>query len=114
MIGRTNLDSLPGGTELDKNALLGDALLLIKSNQLLGLVDLALLVEGKSKKLALLTNCPSIMELHCIPCVDLSGDSSWDNLENFASKQDKELVHGRLHLVVQGSTLGLAKRDGLK
>ena len=43
-----SLDTLPGGGDLDEDALLGDAGILVETDDLLGLGDGGLLVEGET------------------------------------------------------------------
>ena len=74
-----SLDPLPGGGELDQDAVLGDAELLVEGDQLQGLGYLALHVEAESG-------------------VHLSGDSALHNLQDLGAEADKQFIHGDLDL----------------
>ena len=84
------LDPLPGRGELDQDALLGHAELLVQGDQLQGLGHLALHVEAE-------------------PSVHLSGDAALHNLQDLSPETDKQFVHGDLDLEYRHYDLGLAK-----
>lgn len=44
--------------------------------------------------------------------IDLSGDLSWDDLEDFLTELDEELVEGGIDLIVDGLALLLTVGDG--
>lgn len=79
-----SLDTLPSGGDLDENALLGDAGILVKTDDLLGLGDGGLLVEGETG-------------------IDLGRDTAGDDLQDLDTKVDEELVQGRLGLGLEGT-----------
>ena len=73
------LDPLPGGGELDQDALLADPRLLVQGDQPQRLRHLRLLVEGE-------------------PRVDLRGHAALHNLQDLGAETHKHLVHGNLNL----------------
>lgn len=79
-----SLDTLPGGGDLDEDALLGDAGILVETDDLLGLGDGGLLVEGETG-------------------IDLGRDTAGDDLQDLDTKVDEELVQGRLGLGLDGT-----------
>jgi hypothetical protein len=98
------LDTLPGGGDLDKDTVLGDALLLVElresamSRHLLirsglaylddvkGLVDGSLGVEGPTS-------------------IDLSGDLSGDDLEDLLAELNEKVVEGSVDLLIKSLAL---------
>lgn len=98
------LDTLPGGGDLDKNTVLGDALLLVElresamSRYLLiqsglaylddvkGLVDGSLGVEGE-------------------PGINLSGDLAGDDLEDLLAELNEKVVEGSVDLLIKSLNL---------
>ena len=64
-----SLNPFPGGGKLDENPLLGDASFLVELDEALGLSNGGILIEGE-------------------PCIDLSGDTAWDELEDLHTKVD--------------------------
>lgn len=101
------LDTLPGGGDLDKDTVLGDALLLVELRKsamfhcllirsdpaylddVKGLVDGSLGVEGETS-------------------IDLGGDLAGDDLENLLAELDEKVVEGSVDLLVKS----LALSDG--
>lgn len=104
------LDTLPGGGNLDQDAVLGDALLLVELGRvselssretedayiddLEGLVDGSLGVKGELG-------------------VNLGGDTAGNDLENLLAKLDEEAVEGVVNLSVDVTALGLGVGDGI-
>jgi len=82
-----SLDALPGGGDLDENAVLVDTGLLVEADDLLCLGDGSLLVEGETS-------------------IDLSGDATRDDLEDLNTKIDEKLVQSRLGLGLNGAMGG--------
>lgn len=80
------LDALPGGGDLDEDALLGDADLLVEVDDVQGLVDGGLGVEGEAG-------------------VDLGGDLAGDDLQDLLAELDEEVIQGGVDLFVEGFAL---------
>jgi len=87
------LDTLPGGGNLDQDAGLVNTCGLVKLNDVKGLVNGSLGGERETG-------------------IDLSGDLSWDNLQDLLSELDEELVEGSVDLLVDGGALVLTVGDG--
>lgn len=87
------LDTLPGGGDLDKNTVLGDALLLVELDDVKGLVDGSLGVEGE-------------------PGINLSGDLAGDDLEDLLAELNEKVVEGSVDLLIKSLALLLALLDG--
>lgn len=79
-----SLDTLPGGGNLDEDALLGDAGILVETDDLLGLGDGGLLVEGETG-------------------IDLGRDTAGNDLQDLDTEVDEKLVQGRLGLGFDGT-----------
>lgn len=79
-----SLDTLPGGGNLDEDAILVDTGLLVETNDLLSLGDGGLLVEGETG-------------------IDLGGDTARDDLEDLNTKVDQQLVQSILGLGLDGT-----------
>lgn len=45
-----------------------------------------------------------------VPGIDLSGDSSWEELQEFNAKKDKQLIHRVVYLLLHRSGKNTAKR----
>lgn len=84
------LDTLPGGSDLDENAVLVDTGVLVETDDLLGLGDGGLLIEGETG-------------------IDLGGDTARDDLEDLNTKVDQQLVQSVLGLGLDG-TVNTKKR----
>jgi hypothetical protein len=80
------LDTLPGGGDLDKNTVLGDALLLVELDDVKGLVDGSLGVEGE-------------------PGINLSGDLAGDDLEDLLAELNEKVVEGSVDLLIKSLAL---------
>jgi len=76
-----SLNPLPRTRNLDQNALLPDAELLVQFNDVQGLVDGGLFVKGEAR-------------------VDFGGDSAGDDFEDFLAEFDEEAVERGVDLVV--------------
>lgn len=87
-----SLDTLPGGGDLDEDALLGDTGILVETDDLLGLGDGGLLVEGETG-------------------IDLGRDTAGDDLQDLDTKVDEELVQGRLGLGLDGTVWRQERMD---
>jgi len=83
------LDALPGGRQLDQNSLLVDAQGFVQGDQLQGLLHALLGVEGQAG-------------------IDLGGNATGHNLQDFRSEQHAQVVHGLGHLLTHG-----AANDGI-
>lgn len=79
-----SLNTLPGGGDLDEDAVLGDTGILVETDDLLGLGDGSLLVKGETG-------------------IDLGRDTTGDDLQDLDTKVDEELVQGRLGLRLDGT-----------
>jgi hypothetical protein len=80
------LDTLPGGGDLDKDTVLGDALLLVELDDVKGLVDGSLGVEGPTS-------------------IDLSGDLAGDDLEDLLAELNEKVVEGSVDLLIKSLAL---------
>jgi hypothetical protein len=89
----SSLDTLPGGSNLDQDAVLGDALLAVKLDQVESLVDGGFGVER-------------------VTGVDLGRDLSGDDLENLLTELNEETVESIVNLLVDRATLLLGVVDG--
>lgn len=89
-----SLDTLVGGGNLDEDALLVNAELLVLGNEGVSLGLGGLGVEGEAG-------------------VDLGGDTAGDDLEDLTAEEDEELVAGDVELLVLVATLLLGVGNGL-
>ena len=80
-----SLDAFPGGSEFDEDTILADAGLLVDRDDLAGLLDAALLVEGETS-------------------VDLRGHAARDNLEDFLAEEHAGIVQRCFDLLFQRPT----------
>ncbi|KAI6752918.1 hypothetical protein HG531_005087 [Fusarium graminearum] len=89
-----SLDTLPGSSNLDQDAVLGDTLLAVELwNCVESLVDGSFGVER-------------------VTSVDLGGDLAGDDLENLLAELNEEAVEGIVNLLVDRATLLLSVVDG--
>ena len=88
-----SLDALPGGGDLDEDALLGDADLLVEFDDVQGLVDRGLGVEGEAG-------------------VDLGGDLAGDDLQDLLAELDEKVIQGGVDLFVEGFALDFVSMMG--
>ena len=88
-----SLDALPGGGDLDEDALLGDADLLVELDDVQGLVDRGLGVEGEAG-------------------VDLGGDLAGDDLQDLLAELDEKVIQGGVDLFVEGFALDFVSMMG--
>jgi len=89
-----SLDTLPGGSDLDENAFLGDADGLVKLDQVLGLSLSGLFIERE-------------------PSIDLRRNATGDDGQNFLSELNEQTVSSVLNLSVDVTTLLFGIRDGV-
>jgi hypothetical protein len=89
----SSLDTLPCGSDLDQDAVLGDALLAVELNKVESLVDGGFGIER-------------------VTSVDLCGDLTGDDLENLLAELNKETVEGIINLLVDRAALLLSIVDG--
>lgn len=90
----SGLDTLPGGGNLDQDTVLGDALGLVQVNDVQGLVDGGLGVEGQLG-------------------VNLGGDTAGNNVQDLAAELNQQVVEGDLDLLVDGAGGLLADGNGI-
>lgn len=89
----SGLDTLISRGNLDQDAILVDSLLLVKVNDFQSLLDGGFLVEGKS-------------------CIDLSRNTTGNDVENLGTELDQEVVKGLFCLFSFRARNALCSRDG--
>lgn len=113
------LDALPGGGDLDEDAVLGDTLLLVELQTgpaLAARSDLRIRTDGEK--------CPPYLDdleglvdgglgVERQVGVDLGGDLAGDDLEDLGAELDQEAVERELDLLLSRAALALGVRDGL-
>lgn len=89
-----SLDTLEGRGDLDEDTLLANALLLVELNEVKGLVDRGLGVEGEAS-------------------IDLGRNLAGDDLENLLAELDEEAVESIVDLGIDAATLLLGEGNGV-
>lgn len=90
----SGLDALPGGGDLDEDAVLGDPFSLVELDDVQGLVDRGLGVEGEAG-------------------VNLGRDLAGDDLEDLLAELDQETVQRSIDLIVDRAALLLGVGNGV-
>ncbi len=85
------LDAFPGGGDLDEDALAGDAVLFVNGDELSGLGDGGVGVEGEAG-------------------IDLGRNAAGNDLEDFQAEEDQDAVDDRLRERGTGRSGGLESR----
>jgi hypothetical protein len=89
----SGLDTLPGGGDLDENAVLGDTSLLVQLDDVQSLINGGLGVERPAS-------------------INLGGNLSGDNVENLRAELDEQVVEGGVDLSVNITALLLTLLNG--
>ena len=80
----SRLDALPGGRDLDQNAVIADASVVIQTNELATLLDRGVGVVAQA-------------------CIDFGGHPAGDNLEDFLTENHTDFIQGFMHHVLNRS-----------
>jgi hypothetical protein len=107
----SSLDTLPCGSDLDQDAVLGDALLAVEL-----LIVLVLSPVCCNAARTYLNKVESLVDggfgIERVTSVDLCGDLTGDDLENLLAELNKETVEGIINLLVDRAALLLSIVDG--